>query len=516
MEQTLAYDNYPFLKELGIEKENLGTYFAGKWVADGDFVTATSPHDNLPICKVKEGTAENYEACIQAMLNGKTAWMNTPVPVRGEIVRKIGEALRAKKHALGSLIALEMGKILSEGLGEVQEFIDICDYAVGLSRMIEGKVLPSERKEHFMMECWNPVGLIGVITAFNFPCAVLGWNLAIAMICGDLTIWKGAPSTNLITIATTKIIADVLEKEGCPTGVLTTLIGPVQGVGDRIATDKRIELVSFTGSTRTGKLVAKQVHERMGKTILELGGNNATIILEDADLDLALKSSVFAAVGTCGQRCTTLRRLLIHESVYDSIKEKLVKVYPTISIGNPLDSKTLCGPLHNKAAVKIYTDGLKEITHQGGKVIVGGKVLDEKFPGGNYVEPTIVEIDGSAQIVKEELFCPILYLIKFKTLDEAIKYNNGVPQGLSSSMFTKDLRNVFKWTGPSGSDCGIVNVNIGPSGAEIGGAFGGEKDTGGGRESGSDSWKQYMRRSTCTINFGNTLSLAQGVKFDVI
>jgi len=274
-------------------------------------------------------------------------------------------------------------------------------------------------------------------------------------------------------------------------------------------------LVSFTGSTRTGRLVAKQVQERMGKTVLELGGNNATIILEDADLDLALKSSVFAAVGTCGQRCTTLRRLIVHESVYDQIKEKLVKVYPTISIGNPLDAKTLCGPLHNKAAVKIYTDGLKEIAHQGGKVIVGGKTLDEKFPGGNYVEPTIVEIEGSAKIVKEELFCPILYLIKFKTLDEAIQYNNGVPQGLSSSMFTKDLRNVFKWTGPSGSDCGIVNVNIGPSGAEIGGAFGGEKETGGGRESGSDSWKQYMRRSTCTINFGNTVNLAQGVKFDI-
>jgi len=459
---------------------------------------------------------KNYEDCIQSMLRGKEFWMTTPVPKRGEILRQIGEALRAKKKALGSLVSLQMGKILSEGEGEVQEFIDICDYAVGLSRMIEGKIIPSERKEHFMMECWNPLGLIGVITAFNFPCAVLGWNLAIAMVCGDSTIWKGASSTCLVTLATTKIIDEVLTRNNVPEGVLTTIIGPAKGVGELLTTDKRLELISFTGSTFNGKKISRDVHERFGRTILELGGNNATIIMSDADVDLALKSSVFAAVGTCGQRCTTLRRLIIHENVYDAVKERLLKVYPTIQIGNPLEEKTLCGPLHTKAAVKEYTDGIKEIIHQGGKIIFGGKTLEEKHPGGNYVEPTLVEIDPATPIIKEELFVPILYLMKFKTIEEAIAINNGVPQGLSSSMFTKDLQNLFKWVGPLGSDCGIVNVNIGPSGAEIGGAFGGEKDTGGGRESGSDSWKQYMRRSTCTVNFGNTLSLAQGVKFDVV
>jgi len=442
--------------------------------------------------------------------------MNTPVPKRGEIVRQIGVALREKKSALGQLISLEMGKILSEGEGEVQEFIDICDFAAGLSRMLEGKVIPSERAEHFMMEMWNPLGIIGVITAFNFPCAVLGWNLAIAMVCGDLTVWKGASSTSLVTIATTKVIESVLRKNNVPAGVLTTVIGPGRSVGELMISDKRLQLISFTGSTQIGKRITQQVHERFGRTILELGGNNATIVMEDADLDLALKSSVFAAVGTCGQRCTSLRRLIIQESVYDKFVERLLKAYPTIQVGDPLDAKTLCGPLHTKASVKEYTDGIKEIEKQGGKILYGGKTLHEKFPEGNYVMPTIVEIDPSTPIVKEELFVPILHVMKFKTLAEAIAINNNVPQGLSSSMFTKNIQNVFRWTGPLGSDCGITNVNIGPSGAEIGGAFGGEKETGGGRESGSDSWKQYMRRSTCTINFGNTLSLAQGVKFDVI
>jgi len=319
-----------------------------------------------------------------------------------------------------------------------------------------------------------------------------------------------------VTIAVTKIIEDVLVKNNVPPGVLTTVIGPGRSVGELMISDKRLQLISFTGSTQIGKRITNMVHERFGRTILELGGNNATIVMEDGDLDLALKSSVFAAVGTCGQRCTSLRRLLIQESVYDKFVERLLKVYPTIQIGDPLDPKTLCGPLHTKAAVKEYTDGIEEILKQGGKILYGGKKIEDKYPGGNYVFPTIIEIDPTAPIVKEELFVPVLYVLKFKTLAEAIAMNNSVPQGLSSSMFTKNVQNVFRWVGPLGSDCGIVNVNIGPSGAEIGGAFGGEKETGGGRESGSDSWKQYMRRATCTINFGNTLSLAQGVKFDVI
>jgi len=515
-QSDLTYDLYPFLKELGIEKENLGCYYDGNWVGDGDYLTSVNPHDNKPIARIKQANAKNYEDAVQCMIKNKEHWMNMPAPQRGEIVRQIGDALRQKKKALAQVISLEMGKILSEGEGEVQEFIDICDYACGLSRMMEGKVIPSERKGHFMMEVWNPLGLIGVITAFNFPHAVLGWNLAIAMVCGDLTIWKGASSTSLVTLATTKVIDEVLRANNVPAGVLTTVVGPGRSVGELLINDKRLELISFTGSTQIGVRITKQVHGRFGRTILELGGNNATIIMDDGDLDLALKSSVFAAVGTCGQRCTSLRRLIIHEAVYDKVVERLVKVYPTIQVGSPLDAKTLCGPLHTPSSVKEYTEGLKEIEKQGGKILYGGKTLEGKFPGGNYVEPTIVAIDATAPIVKEELFVPILYVLKFKTLEEAIAMNNNVPQGLSSSMFTSNLQNLFKWTGPLGSDCGIVNVNIGPSGAEIGGAFGGEKETGGGRESGSDSWKQYMRRATCTVNFSGELTLAQGVKFDVI
>jgi len=357
--------------------------------------------------------------------------------------------------------------------------------------------------------------MIGVITAFNFPCAVFGWNFAIAAICGNSTLWKGSETTSLVTIASAKIVAEVLERNKCPEGVMTIINGEGKTIGELITNDPRMQLVSFTGSTGVGRRVSEVVHKRFGRTVLELGGNNAIIVCEDGDVDMALKGATFAAVGTCGQRCTSLRRLMVHEKHYDEFVKQLVDVYGTIKIGNPMEEGVLCGPLHHKAAVKIYTNGIETIKSQGGKVLTGGKVLDKEFPGGNYVAPTIVAISSDAEIIKEELFCPILYVIKFKTFEEAIQINNGVPQGLSSAIFTKDLSKLFQWVGPLGSDCGIVNCNIGTSGAEIGGAFGGEKETGGGRESGSDSWKQYMRRSTCTINYGNTLPLAQGVKFDL-
>jgi aldehyde dehydrogenase family 7 protein A1 len=515
MESELHFEDYPFLKDLGLEKDNLGGFNGSKWVSSDSAVTSVNPHNGHKVATTKQVTAEEYEDTIKIMAANKKAWAKMPAPKRGEIVRQIGEAFRAKKEALGKLITLEVGKILSEGLGEVQEAIDMCDFACGLSRMIPGQVLPSEREDHIILENWNPVGIVGVITAFNFPCAVFAWNLMLSMICGNMTMWKPAPSTPLVTLATMKIILEVLEKNKCPAGVVTCVVGGKE-IGEAVSKDKRVDLVSFTGSTFVGKIVSQTVTNRFGRVLLELGGNNATIIMDDANVELAVKGSLFGAAGTCGQRCTSLRRLLIHEKVYDKVKEMLLKAYPSIPIGDPLDSKTLVGPLHYKHGVKEYVDNLKKIEEQGGKIIYGGKTLEEKFPGGNYLLPTLVEIDQkTAPIVQHELFMPILYLIKIKDLDEAIELNNDVPQGLSSSLFTMNMQNVFKWVGPTGSDCGIVNVNIGTSGAEIGGAFGGEKETGGGRESGSDAWKQYMRRSTCTINYGDKLPLAQGVNFDV-
>ncbi|KRX07720.1 Aldehyde/histidinol dehydrogenase [Pseudocohnilembus persalinus] len=508
---SLAFNKYPFLKELGLKEDNLGCYYGGKWSGQGQTWTSVNPTTGEQIARIKLATKQEYEEAVKCMEKGKDQWMNTPTPLRGEIVRQLGVELRNKKEALGALVSLEMGKIKSEGLGEVQEGIDIFDMACGISRAINGQVIPSERPNHFMMEQWNPLGLIGCITAFNFPVAVLTWNLALAMICGDLTLWKGAESTSLVSVAMTKIVADVLEKNNVPPGVLTLVQGTGQEIGEAIIHDPRIALVSFTGSTRIGKRVSEVVNKRFGKTLLELGGNNSLIVAEDANLELVLKGSLFAAVGTCGQRCTSLRRLIIHRSKFDSLVNALTQAYKTIPMGDPLDSKTLLGPLHSKNQVEEYVKGIEEIKKQGGKILYGGKTVNRP---GNFVMPTIVEIDHRAPIVQTELFMPILYVMKFDTIEEAIKINNNVPQGLSSSLFTNDVKNVFKWTGPSGSDCGIVNVNIGPSGAEIGGAFGGEKETGGGRESGSDAWKQYMRRSTCTINYGKDLPLAQGVKFD--
>lgn len=508
VEVRLTFNDYPFLKELGLSETNSGVYRDGQWTASGEEVLALNPSTNKPIARVKMGSPADYEACVKSMEQEKIRWMKTPAPIRGEVVRQIGEAFRKKKEPLGMLISLEMGKIKSEGLGEVQEYIDICDMATGLSRTLEGKVLPSERPGHFMMEQWNPLGLVGCITAFNFPVAVAGWNAAIAFICGDLMVLKPAPSTNLCAIAVQIIVNEVFDKFGFKS--IHTLCCGGADVGGLMVNDRRMPLISFTGSTAVGQSIAVDVAKRFGRTILELGGNNAAIIMEDADLDLALKACVFACVGTAGQRCTTMRRIFLHESVYDKFVERMVSAYKTIKSGDPLEEGVLLGPLHSKLAIQQFKDGIQEIKKQGGKILVGGNV---KAGEGNFVEPTIVEISPSAPIVQHELFAPVAYVMKFKTLDEAIALNNSVPQGLSSALFTKNLQNYFNWVGPAGSDCGIVNCNIGTSGAEIGGAFGGEKETGGGRESGSDSWKQYMRRATCTVNYSNYLALAQGVQF---
>ena len=400
-------------------------------------------------------------------------------------MRQIGEALRIKKDALGSLVSLEMGKIASEGLGEVQEFIDVCDMACGMSRTLAGALLPSERAGHALIEAWNPLGAVGIISAFNFPHAVFGWNAAIALVCGDTLVWKGASSTSLVTVATARILADVLAAAGAPPGVFTCLVGSGREVGERMLADRRLPLISFTGSTAVGVRVSEAVHRRFGSTILELGGNNAMVVLPDADLEMAKRAALFGAVGTAGQRCTSLRRLLVHRDIYDAFVPALVAAYASVRVGDPLDARTLMGPLHTAAAVTEFEEGLAEIRRQGGTVLTGGGRAPAAG-AGFFVQPTVVAIDHAAPIVQTELFVPILYVCKFATLDEAIAMNNGVPQGLSSSLFTRDMRATFQWLGPAGSDCGIVNVNCGTSGAEIGGAFGGNKDTGGGRESGSD------------------------------
>jgi len=509
MAEELTYSQFPFLKELGIEEENNGV-FNGKWFGSGKSYLTYNPTTNKPIARVKGGTKADYEECLKAMEATMKDWQNVPGPKRGEIVRQIGDELRQKKTALGSLIALEMGKIKVEGEGEVQEFIDICDFAVGLSRSFNGSVIPSERPGHMMLEQWNPLGMIGLITAFNFPVAVCGWNSALSLTCGNVQIWKGASSTSLTTIAVTKLMANVLTRNGLSPAICSMICGSGSEIGELFINDKRLSLISFTGSTEIGKRISTAVHSRFGRTILELGGNNSIIVMDDANLDLAVRAILFASVGTCGQRCTSCRRAIIHEKVYDAVVERLLKSYDQVRIGNPLEEGTLCGPLHTKTAVKDFENGLKKIVEQGGKIIKGGKAIQRE---GNFVEPAITEIAHDAPIVKDELFFPILHVIKCKSFEEAVKFNNEVPQGLSSALFTSNQAHVFEWLGPNGSDCGIVNVNIGTSGAEIGGAFGGEKETGGGRESGSDAWKQYMRRSTCTVNYSKELPLAQGIDF---
>ncbi|KAG6613710.1 aldehyde dehydrogenase family 7 member A1 [Phytophthora cinnamomi] len=473
---------FPFLEELGLQEENHGVY-NGKWFGSGDVYTSVSPVNGQPIASVRAGNKTDYQKVVAAMDEAKPQWCDLPAPARGEIVRQIGEELRNKRDALGKLISLEMGKIYVEGVGEVQEAIDICDFAVGLSRTLNGSVIPSERPGHFMMERYNPL---------------------------KGHIWKPSESLSLTSVACTKIIADVLERNGHPGAIASLICGSGAEVGEAMLHDKSMELISFTGSTKVGRHVNEVVSSRFGKTILELGGNNAMIVDKDADLEMALRATLFSAVGTAGQRCTSLRRLFLHEDIHDEFLNRLVSAYQNVKIGDPLKDGVLCGPLHNTQAVKNYLDGIDSIKKQGGKILTGGKKVEGD---GHFVEPTIVSIAHDADIVQKEIFAPILYALKFKTLEEAIEKNNAVPQGLSSSLFTKNQAAIFKWTGPLGSDCGIVNINIGPSGAEIGGAFGGEKETGGGRESGSDAWKQYMRRSTCTINYSKELPLAQGIDF---
>jgi len=504
-----SFEKYPFLKELGLEPVNLGVY-NGSWSGSGEVITTVNPANNEPIASVKQGNLQDYEETIAKMNQAQAQWKSTPAPVRGEIVRQIGDELRKYKAPLANLVSLEMGKIYAEGLGEVQEFIDICDYATGLSRMINGKVIPSERPNHFMIENWNPLGNVGVISAFNFPVAVYGWNVSLSMIAGNTTVWKGAPTTSLTSVAVTKILANVLERNGVSGAVCSTVCGGAD-VGQRMAEDKNINLLSFTGSTPVGRKVGVTVQQRFGKSILELGGNNAVIVHNDANLELALRGILFAAVGTAGQRCTTARRLFIHKDVLPTLLPKLIRAYKQVKIGDPLEEGTLVGPVHTKSAVDLYAQTVKNAVAQGGEVLVGGNVLSH-LPG-NFVEPTLIRINHDAAVVQHEAFVPISYVIEYENLDDAIAWNNEVGQGLSSALFTNQCSNIFEWLSARGSDCGIANVNIATSGAEIGGAFGGEKETGGGRESGSDSWKQYMRRSTCTINYGSTLPLAQGIKF---
>ena len=504
-----------FLQELNIQTNNLGVSTGNEWIkSTGTIIESYSPVDGKLIGTVTQADDASYEQTILTAEAAFKEWRNWPAPKRGEIVRQLGDALREHKDALGKLVSYEMGKSLQEGYGEVQEMIDICDFAVGLSRQLYGLTMHSERPNHRMYEQWHPVGIVGIISAFNFPVAVWSWNAALAWVCGNVCIWKPSEKTPLCAIAVQQITAEVFKKNNVPEGV-NCLIQGDRNVGEWLSKDTRIPLVSATGSTRMGKALNAVVAQRLGRTILELGGNNAIIISKDADIDMSLIGCVFGAVGTAGQRCTTTRRLIIHESVYDTFKQKLVNAYQQLKIGNPLDSNFHVGPLIDTDAVNNYLNSIEQCKQQGGNFIVDGTVLSgEGYESGCYVKPCIAEATNNLAIVQHETFAPILYIMKYSTIDEAIALQNGVPQGLSSAIMTLNLREAELFLSAKGSDCGIANVNIGTSGAEIGGAFGGEKETGGGRESGSDSWKAYMRRQTNTINYGTKLTLAQGIKFD--
>ncbi|CAN5486570.1 aldehyde dehydrogenase family protein [soil metagenome] len=512
-----AFDIGKTLEELGIKEMNNGASTGYNWLeTKGDVLQSFSPADGSLIASIRQATADDYETIILKSQEAFKIWRMIPAPKRGEVVRQIGDALREKKEPLGRLVSYEMGKIYQEGLGEVQEMIDICDFAVGLSRQLYGLTMHSERSRHRMYEQYHPLGIIGVISAFNFPVAVWSWNAMLAMVCGDVVIWKPSSKTMLCAVAVHNIIADVLRKNDVPDGVVNLLAGGSKYIGDNFLADKRVPLISCTGSTRVGKRVGKIVGERLGRSLLELGGNNAIIISEKADHDMALRAVVFGSVGTAGQRCTSTRRLIIHESVYDSFVAKLKGAYDHIRIGHPLEKNTLVGPLIDKNAVEDFKNAIAAAVKEGGKVLTGGEVMQgEGFESGCYVNPCIIEAKNSFHIVQEETFAPILYLMKYKTVAEAIEMQNDVPQGLSSSIFTRDLQEAEAFLSHEGSDCGIANVNIGTSGAEIGGAFGGEKETGGGRESGSDAWKVYMRRQTNTINYSSELPLAQGIEFSI-
>jgi aldehyde dehydrogenase (NAD+) len=505
-----------FLKDLKISADNSGTSTGARWIsAKTPSLTSISPVDGKTIASVTTTDRTSYDTVINTAAAAFLEWRNWPAPRRGEVVRQIGEALRHYKTPLGKLVSYEMGKSLQEGYGEVQEMIDICDFAVGLSRQLHGLSMHSERPAHRMYEQWHPLGLVGIISAFNFPVAVWSWNSMLAWVCGDVCIWKPSEKTPLCAVACQHIVEEVFARNNVPEGVSNLITGG-RDTGEWLAADERVALISATGSTRMGKAVGAVVAARLGRSLLELGGNNAIIISKDADLDIAIPGAVFGAVGTAGQRCTTTRRLIIHESIYDKVKEKLATVYKQLRIGDPLDEKNHVGPLIDKDAVKSYQQAIEACKKEGGRFIVEGAVLEGNgFESGCYVRPCIAEASPDYDIVRHETFAPILYLLKYKTLEEAIAIQNGVPQGLSSSIMTLNLREAEQFLSAGGSDCGIANVNIGTSGAEIGGAFGGEKETGGGRESGSDAWKNYMRRQTNTINYSTQLPLAQGIKFDI-
>jgi aldehyde dehydrogenase (NAD+) len=497
---------------LGLGQENAGA-FGGQWLGGGEVREKISPVDGKSLGRIRLASEQDYERVIRRAQEAFEKWRTTPGPVRGETVRQLGNALRERKEDLGKLVSLEAGKILAEGKGEVQEMIDICDFAVGQSRMLYGLTIQSERARHRLMEQWHPLGLVGVISAFNFPVAVWSWNAALAAVCGDATIWKPSEKTPLTAIAVTKIAEQVCRQTGADPAIFSLLVGD-RAIGKKLAEDRRIPLVSATGSVRMGIDVARTVHGRLGRTIMELGGNNALIVCPSADLEMATQSIFFGAVGTAGQRCTSTRRVIMHESVAEQITTKLLAAYKSVPIGNPLEDKTLMGPLIDRDAVDNVIRSINRLKEEGGEVLYGGERLEgEKYPGGCYMTPCLTKARPDYKVVRDETFGPLLYLMTYRDFDEALAINNDVPQGLTSAIFTNDVREAEKFLGPEGSDCGISNVNTGTSGAEIGGAFGGEKDTGGGRESGSDCWKQYMRRTTNTINYSTELPLAQGIRF---
>ncbi|MGC1203954.1 MAG: aldehyde dehydrogenase family protein [Flavobacteriaceae bacterium] len=509
------------LKTLGVKAINEGTstgsnHFSPDNYRDGETIASYSPVDGQLIGKVKTTTKEDYEKVMQAATSAFKTWRTMPAPQRGEIVRQFGDKLRAKKEALGKLVSYEMGKSYQEGLGEVQEMIDICDFAVGLSRQLHGLTMHSERPGHRMYEQYHALGVVGIISAFNFPVAVWAWNTALAWICGDVCVWKPSEKTPMCGIACQNIAAEVFAENNLPEGISCLINGNYQ-VGEFMTKDSRIPLISATGSTRMGKIVAKEVAGRLGKSLLELGGNNAIIVTPDADIKMTVIGAVFGAVGTAGQRCTSTRRLIIHESIYDTVKNAVVDAYKQLRIGNPLDENNHVGPLIDTDAVNMYNNALQKVVEEGGKIIVEGGVLSgEGYQSGCYVKPAIAEAKPNFKIVQHETFAPVLYLLKYSgDVENAIAIQNEVAQGLSSAIMTNNLREAERFLSVQGSDCGIANVNIGTSGAEIGGAFGGEKETGGGRESGSDAWKVYMRRQTNTINYTTELPLAQGIKFDL-
>ncbi|TAJ11111.1 aldehyde dehydrogenase family protein [Marinilabiliaceae bacterium JC017] len=505
------------LKELGIQKINTGVCTGTEWKATtGEVLNSYSPTDGQLIGGIQQATRSDYKEVIALGQEAFKKWRMVPAPQRGELVRQIGLELRKYKEPLGKLVSYEMGKIYQEGLGEVQEMIDICDFAVGQSRQLYGFTMHSERERHRMYDQYHPLGVVGVISAFNFPVAVWAWNAMISLVCGDVVVWKPSSKVLLCAVAVHKIVSNVLKRNDIPEGVLNLVATSSKYLGDDMLVDKNIPLISFTGSTWIGKKVGRLVGERLGKYILELGGNNAIIVTPNADQEMALRAIVFGSVGTCGQRCTSTRRIIIHESLYDSFREKLVNVYKSVRIGHSLDAQTLVGPMIDKKAVETFTAAIDQVKEQGGNILYGGDVLEGSgYESGCYVVPCVAEVENHYEIVQDETFAPLLYLLKYKTMDEAMAIHNGVPQGLSSAIFSTNMLETERFLSHEGSDCGIANVNIGTSGAEIGGAFGGEKDTGGGRESGSDAWKAYMRRQTNTLNFSTELPLAQGIEFNI-